>query len=91
MEIINQRPTIIHDVSEGNKLTEIQGNIGFQDVTFSYPCQLDVLIFQNFSLQIPTGKTITIMGGSSSGKSTVVALIECFDDPNQGDSLFFDE
>jgi len=88
MEIIKQQPTIIHDVSEGNKLTEIQGNIDFQDVTFSYPCRLDVLIFRNFSLQIPAGKTIAIVGGSGSGKSTVVALIERFYDPNQGDGPF---
>lgn len=84
MEIIKQQPTIIHDVSEGNKLAETQGNIDFQDVTFSYPCRPDVLIFRNFSLQIPAGKTIAIVGGSGSGKSTVVALIERFYDPNQG-------
>ncbi|KAH9295405.1 hypothetical protein KI387_038993 [Taxus chinensis] len=84
MEIIKQRPTIIHDVSEGKKLTDIQGNINFQDVTFSYPCRQDVFIFRNFSLQIPHGKTVAIVGGSGSGKSTVISLIERFYDPNEG-------
>ncbi|XP_057835072.2 ABC transporter B family member 19 [Cryptomeria japonica] len=84
MEIINQQPTIIQDVLEGKKLVEIQGDIKFQDVTFSYPCRQDVFIFRSFSLQIPHGKTVAIVGGSGSGKSTVISLIERFYDPNEG-------
>ncbi|XP_008784383.2 ABC transporter B family member 19 [Phoenix dactylifera] len=87
MEIIRQRPSIIQDPSDGKCLPEVHGNIEFKDVTFSYPSRPDVIIFRDFSLFFPAGKTAAVVGGSGSGKSTVVALIERFYDPNQGQVL----
>uniref|UniRef100_A0A7N0REL0 ABC transporter B family member 19 n=1 Tax=Kalanchoe fedtschenkoi TaxID=63787 RepID=A0A7N0REL0_KALFE len=84
MEIISQKPTIVHDVLEGKCLEEVNGNIEFKDVTFSYPSRPDVMIFKDFSISFPAGKTVAVVGGSGSGKSTVVSLIERFYDPNQG-------
>ncbi|KAJ4974852.1 hypothetical protein NE237_008026 [Protea cynaroides] len=87
MEIIKQRPSIIQDLSDGKCLTEINGNIEFKDVTFSYPSRPDVFIFRDFSIFFPAGKTVAVVGGSGSGKSTVVSLIERFYDPSQGQVL----
>ncbi|XP_056169079.1 ABC transporter B family member 19 [Syzygium oleosum] len=87
MEVIKQKPSIAHDPSNGKCLPEINGNIEFKDVTFSYPSRPDVIIFRNFSISFPAGKTIAVVGGSGSGKSTVVSLIERFYDPNQGQVL----
>lgn len=84
MEIIKQKPTIIEDLSDGKCLDEVNGNIEFKDVTFSYPSRPDVIIFRNFSIFFPAGKTVAVVGGSGSGKSTVVSLIERFYDPNEG-------
>lgn len=84
MEIIKQRPTIIQDPLDGKCLGEVNGNIEFKDVTFSYPSRPDVMIFRDFSIFFPAGKTVAVVGGSGSGKSTVVSLIERFYDPNQG-------
>lgn len=84
MEIIRQKPSITQDPSDGKCLAEVHGNIEFKDVTFSYPSRPDVIIFRDFSLFFPAGKTAAVVGGSGSGKSTVVALIERFYDPNQG-------
>ncbi|CAL9050617.1 unnamed protein product [Musa banksii] len=84
LEIIRQKPSIIQDQSDGKCLEEVHGNIEFKDVTFSYPSRPDVIIFRDFSLFFPAGKTVAVVGGSGSGKSTVVALIERFYDPNQG-------
>jgi len=84
MEIINQKPTIVEDPSEGKCLAEVNGNIEFKDVTFSYPSRPDVFIFRSFSIFFPAGKTVAVVGGSGSGKSTVVSLIERFYDPNEG-------
>lgn len=87
MEIINQKPTIIQDPCDGKCLPEVNGNIKFKDVTFSYPSRPDVMIFRDFSIFFPAGKTVAVVGGSGSGKSTVVSLIERFYDPNQGQVL----
>ncbi|XP_058084025.1 ABC transporter B family member 19-like [Magnolia sinica] len=87
MEIIKQKPSIIQDPSDGKCLSEVNGNIEFKEVTFSYPSRPDVIIFREFSIFFPAGKTVAVVGGSGSGKSTVVALIERFYDPNQGQIL----
>ncbi|KAH7683905.1 Xenobiotic-transporting ATPase protein [Dioscorea alata] len=87
LEIIRQKPSIIQDPSDGKCLAEVHGNIELKDVTFSYPSRPDVIIFRDFSLLFPAGKTVAVVGGSGSGKSTVVALIERFYDPNQGQVL----
>ncbi|KAJ4707471.1 ABC transporter B family protein [Melia azedarach] len=87
MEIINQKPTIVQDSTDGKCLAEVNGNIEFKSVTFSYPSRPDVFIFRNFSIFFPAGKTVAVVGGSGSGKSTVVSLIERFYDPNDGQVL----
>ncbi|KAL3844648.1 hypothetical protein ACJIZ3_002051 [Penstemon smallii] len=87
MEIIKQKPTIVQDTLDGKCLTDVNGNIEFKNVTFSYPSRPDVTIFRDFSIFFPAGKTVAVVGGSGSGKSTVVSLIERFYDPNQGEIL----
>ncbi|KAI4346422.1 hypothetical protein L6164_007318 [Bauhinia variegata] len=87
MEIMKQKPTIVEDTSDGKRLAEVNGNIEFKDVAFSYPSRPDVMIFRNFSIHFPAGKTVAVVGGSGSGKSTVVSLIERFYDPNEGQVL----
>nr|XP_023885892.1 ABC transporter B family member 19 isoform X1 [Quercus suber]POE69051.1 abc transporter b family member 19 [Quercus suber] len=90
MEIIKQKPSIVQDPLDGKCLAEVNGNIEFKDVTFSYPSRPDVIIFRNFSIFFPAGKTVAVVGGSGSGKSTVVSLIERFYDPNQAGQVLLD-
>ncbi|PIN19671.1 Multidrug/pheromone exporter, ABC superfamily [Handroanthus impetiginosus] len=90
MEIIKQKPTIVQDASDGKCLCQVNGNIEFKNVTFSYPSRPDIIIFRDFSVFFPAGKTVAVVGGSGSGKSTVVSLIERFYDPNQGEILLDD-
>ncbi|XP_051141012.1 ABC transporter B family member 19-like [Andrographis paniculata] len=88
MEIIKQKPKIGQDaLSESQCPSEVDGNIEFKNVTFSYPSRPDVFILRDFSIFFPAGKTVAVVGGSGSGKSTVVSLIERFYDPNQGEIL----
>ncbi|KAJ1273096.1 hypothetical protein BS78_06G254100 [Paspalum vaginatum] len=87
LEVIRQKPSIVNDYKDGKWLAEVHGNIEFKEVTFSYPSRPDVIIFRDFSLFFPAGKTVAVVGGSGSGKSTVVALIERFYDPNEGQVL----
>ncbi|CAD6260713.1 unnamed protein product [Miscanthus lutarioriparius] len=88
-EVIRQRPKIVQDTADGRCLDEVHGNIEFEEVAFIYPSSPDVMIFRDFSLFFPVGKTGAVIGGSGSGsgKSTIVALIERIYDPNQGQVL----
>ena len=39
----------------------------------------------SFNLRVPAGRTVALVGGSGSGKSTVIALLERFYDPVAGE------
>ncbi|CAG8657703.1 22853_t:CDS:2, partial [Gigaspora rosea] len=68
----------------GFTLTEIKGNIEFNDVSFSYPTRPDTYVLKNINLTIPAGKTTVLVGQSGSGKSTITQLIQRLYEPNEG-------
>ncbi|CAF3649714.1 unnamed protein product, partial [Adineta steineri] len=86
-DMIERKSKINVSDDEGKKLETIQGNIEFKDVTFSYPTRQGSYILQNFSMKIPSGKTIALVGASGCGKSTIVQLIQRFYDPDNGQIL----
>lgn len=86
-ETISRTPEIDAYSTSGRKLDDIRGDVEFRDVYFSYPTRPDEKIFRGFSLTIPSGTTVALVGQSGSGKSTVISLIERFYDPELGDVL----
>uniref|UniRef100_A0A3B5ZPN5 Uncharacterized protein n=1 Tax=Triticum aestivum TaxID=4565 RepID=A0A3B5ZPN5_WHEAT len=86
-ETINREPEIDAYSTEGRMLDDIQGDIEFRDVHFSYPTRPNEQIFRGFSLTIQSAKTVALVGQSGSGKSTVISLIERFYDPQLGEVL----
>ena len=64
----------------------IKGDIEFRDVTFQYP-DGEETVLENFSLKIPFGTHIAIVGETGAGKSTLVNLVCRFYEPTQGQLL----
>ncbi|KAL5697264.1 ABC-type xenobiotic transporter [Ranunculus cassubicifolius] len=87
LEVIKRVPEIDTDEREGEILTCVSGEVEFKNVRFAYPSRPDIIVFQDLNLKIPAGKTIALVGGSGSGKSTVIALLERFYNPNSGEIL----
>jgi ATP-binding cassette subfamily B protein len=66
----------------------LKEGIRLRNVTFRYP-GTKRSVFENFSLFIPAGKAVAIVGENGSGKTTLIKLICRFYDPEEG-SIEFD-
>ena len=64
----------------------IRGDIEFRDVTFQYP-DGEETVLENFSLKIPFGTHLAIVGETGAGKSTLANLVCRFYEPTQGKLL----
>ncbi|KAI3722358.1 hypothetical protein L2E82_33394 [Cichorium intybus] len=84
-EVIKRVPEIDSDNMEGEILQRISGEVEFKNVKFAYPSRPESVIFKDFNLKVPAGKTVALVGGSGSGKSTVIALLQRFYDPQGGE------
>ena len=65
---------------------KLQGSIRFQDVSFSYGGSEDAV--KNITLEIQKGQKVAIIGGTGSGKSTLISLLLGFRSPGKGQLLF---
>ncbi|KAK2967863.1 hypothetical protein RJ640_029857 [Escallonia rubra] len=87
MKIIERVPKIDSDNMEGQILQNLSGEVELKHVEFAYPSRPETVIFRDFNLKIPAGLTVALVGGSGSGKSTVIALLQRFYDPLGGEIL----
>ncbi|WVZ14023.1 hypothetical protein V8G54_011589 [Vigna mungo] len=85
MEVIKRVPKIDSDNMGGEILEDVCGEVEFENVMFVYPSRPDSVILKEFSLRVPAGKTVALVGGSGSGKSTVISLLQRFYDPVEGE------
>jgi len=81
VEIMEVKPEIV-EKENAIELKNVNGQIEFKNVTFSYNKGKDVL--KNISLTIPAGKVIALVGPSGGGKTTLCNLIPRFYDVESG-------
>lgn len=80
-EILDIEPDIV-DESKAIVMPDIQGEVEFKDVTFSYDDQVNVL--ENVSFKVKAGETIALVGPTGAGKTTIVNLLSRFYDIKNG-------
>ena len=81
LEILNTESTLA-DVPNAKTKTDFTSQISIDDISFKYE---DDLVLKNFSLTVPKGKSVALVGQSGSGKSTIANLVTRFYDVNEGD------
>ena len=70
-----------------DKTQAIRGDIEFRNVSFKYKKEDDTYALRNVNFKIRAGEKIAFMGATGSGKSTVVALLARFYEPDEGEIL----
>lgn len=84
LQVIEKYGDSIHPKKENWE--KIWGDIEFRDVTFRYPDGKENVL-EHFSLKIPAGSTVAIVGETGAGKSTLVNLAGRFFEPVSGEIL----
>ncbi|XP_015524858.1 ATP-dependent translocase ABCB1 [Neodiprion lecontei] len=82
--LINRKPAIVDPKNPNEEKWNITGEVNYNSVTFEYPTRPGIVILKALNLEIPSGKTIALIGSSGCGKSTTIQLLERFYDPNIG-------
>ncbi len=84
-EVLNCKPTL---VSPENGATEVaNGDISFRDVNFRYSEKAERNALEDINLEIKSGMTVGIIGGTGSSKSTLIQLIPRLYDVSEGELL----
>ena len=80
MEIL-QTESPLKDLPNATTKTSFDDVIELKGIQFKYE---DEYVLKNFSISVPKGKTVALVGQSGSGKSTIANLVTRFYDVNEG-------
>lgn len=81
-DVINEESTLINP--KNPEYVVADGSIRFEDVSFSYSSTSETPVLDRINLDIKSGETIGIIGGTGSSKSSLVNLISRLYDVNDG-------
>ncbi|MBB5690311.1 ATP-binding cassette domain-containing protein [Roseomonas alkaliterrae] len=85
-EVLAVRPAIATPAAP-LALPPAQGRVAFREVVFRYPSRPGTAALDGFSLEVAPGETVALVGPSGAGKTTVLALLLRFHDPERGTVL----
>ena len=84
LEVIDHPPAISDaTVTAAGRAAPIDGAIEIRDLTFAYP-NTDTPVLKDVSLRIEPGQTVAFVGGTGSGKSTLISLLPRLHEPPPG-------
>ncbi len=72
----------ISDSPDAVEISDVKGDIAFEDVSFAY--NENELVFENLNLRVPAGEYVALVGSSGVGKTTLCSLIPRFYDVSSG-------
>ena len=78
--VLKEEPTIV-EAPHAKHLPAGGGEIAFENVTFGYQ---DRPVLEDFTLRVPAGASVALVGATGSGKSTVARLLPRFYEPERG-------
>ncbi|MCY4778317.1 ABC transporter transmembrane domain-containing protein [Sphingobacterium sp. UT-1RO-CII-1] len=90
LDLLEEENEAIVISEDNNTITNtIQGNLNFENVSFSYPSRPDIITLKNISFNVRAGEKVALVGPSGTGKSTIASLILQFYNPTSG-SITYD-
>lgn len=82
VEILDEKSDLIN---KENSITKVpDGSIHFENVSFSYVNDVQKPCLENINIEIQSGETIGVIGGTGSGKTSLVQLIPRLYDVTKG-------
>jgi ABC-type multidrug transport system fused ATPase/permease subunit len=81
MDVLDEEPEVL-DAPGATELPEVEGDVRFEGVRFSYGSGPEVL--HGLDLDVPAGTTVALVGHTGAGKSTIAKLLARFYDPSGG-------
>ncbi|MDP1548174.1 MAG: ABC transporter ATP-binding protein [Anaerolineales bacterium] len=85
LELLNT-PVEVRDAENASEMKPIIGAVRFENVSFHYSDD-PTLVLDQIQLDVSSGKTVSFVGETGAGKTTIVKLLTRFHDPTDGGVL----
>lgn len=82
--VLDTAPDVPEPATPKTLPVPLRGELEFDDVRFAYRRAAERTILPEFSLHVPAGQTIALVGATGAGKSTLAKLAARFYDPTDG-------
>ncbi len=77
-------PLEIPEAKDAREMPPIEGHVRFEDVHFNFEDGDKTPVLKGLNLEVRPGQIVAVLGGTGSGKSSVINLIPRFYDPQRG-------